>query len=62
MQTRGEGKIGRAVMTIAMLAAAAVIVLAIVMVIGLTVRRHLRGSHCDTERFRLKARCVRFGC
>jgi hypothetical protein len=43
MQTRGEGKIGQAVMTIAMLAAVAVIVLAIVMVIGLTVRRHLRG-------------------
>src|SRR5450755_237683 len=39
MQTRGEGKIGRAVMTIAMLAAEAVIVLAIVMVVGLTVRR-----------------------
>jgi hypothetical protein len=44
MTTRGEGKIGRVVMTVAMIAAVAVIVLALVMVIGLTVRRHFRGA------------------
>jgi hypothetical protein len=44
MSTRGEGKIGRAVMTIAMFAAMAILVLALVMIIGVIVRRHLRGA------------------
>jgi hypothetical protein len=50
MRTRGEGKIGRAVMTIAMLAATERIILAIVVVIGLIVRRHVKGASLRTER------------
>ena len=60
MQTRGEGKIGRTVITIALIAAVAVIVLAIVMVISLTVRRHLKGASLRHREVHLRALCTPF--
>ena len=43
MREPGEGKIGHAVLTIALVMATVLLVLAVGSLIGLTVRRHFRG-------------------
>jgi hypothetical protein len=51
LKEQSEGKIGRAVMTIALAAATVMLILAVGSLIGLVIQRHFQGEPNDREAF-----------